>query len=145
MEIWAMDTLTEVRGHSETGRIRIDKNVALRSFDDVIPQQTITEINEFIDHLFDTTAPRSQSGAKIAEMLRCGPAFRELEQSICANARAMAAKIGRTNLPTQPFPVLRCASKTSLAESHCRHYDSHLLTLLIPLQLGSNTRTRAPR
>ncbi|MGF6916216.1 hypothetical protein [Paraburkholderia sp. 40] len=131
-----MDTLTDVRGHTETKRIRIDKSVALNSFDNVIPQESIVEINEFIDHLFGTTAPRSQSGAEIAEMLRRGQAFRELEQSICANARAMAAKFGRTNLPTEPFHVLRCASKTSLAESHCRHYDSHLLTLLIPLQLA---------
>ncbi|MGF6965203.1 hypothetical protein OKW43_002208 [Paraburkholderia sp. WC7.3g] len=136
MEIWAMDTLTDVRGHILSRRIRIGRNVALKSFDDVIPLETIAEINEFIDHLFGDTPERSQSGARIADLLRRGLAFRELEQAICANTRAMAAKIGHTDLPTEAFPVLRCASNTSLAESHCRHYDSHLLTLLIPLQLA---------
>lgn len=131
-----MDTLTDVRGHSETRRIRIDQTVALKSFDEVIPLETIAEINQFIDQLFDSGPERSQSGGKIAEMLRCGRSFRELEQSICANARAMAAKIGQTNLPKEPFHVLRCASKASREESHCRHYDSHLLTLLVPLQLA---------
>jgi hypothetical protein len=131
-----MDTLTDVRGHSETKRIRIDKSVALKSFDDVIPLETIAEINQFIDQSFGNGPQRSHSGEKIAAILRRGQAFRELEQSICANTLAMTAKIGQTNLPTEPFHVLRCASKSSLTESHCRHYDSHLLTLLIPLQLA---------
>lgn len=131
-----MDTLTDVRGHSETKRIRLDKSVALKSFEDVIPQETIAEINQFIDQLFGGAPQRSQPGVKIAEMLRQGQAFRDLEQSICANTRTMAAKAGAMNLPLEPFHVLRCASKSSLAESHNRHYDSHLLTLLIPLQLA---------
>ncbi|APA89347.1 hypothetical protein BJG93_26740 [Paraburkholderia sprentiae WSM5005] len=131
-----MNTLTDVRRNNQTKRIRIDKSVAFKSFDDVIPLQTIAEINEFIDHLFGDTPQRSQSGATIAYMLRRGQAFRELEQSICANMRAMATKIGWTDLPAEPFHVLRCASNATLAESHCRHYDSHLLTLLIPLQLA---------
>ncbi|EDZ98844.1 hypothetical protein BH160DRAFT_5870 [Burkholderia sp. H160] len=131
-----MDTLTDVRGHSETRRIRIDKSVALKSFDDVVPLDTISEINELIDQLFGNTPQRSLSGEKIAEILRRGQAFRELERSICASARAMAAKNGQTNLPEEPHHVLRCASTSTLAESHCRHYDSHLLTLLIPLQIA---------
>jgi hypothetical protein len=131
-----MDTLSDVRGNTETKRIRLDKSVALRSFDDVIPLETIAEINQLLDQLFANGPQRSQSGERIAEILRRGQAFRELEQSICANTRAMAADIGVTNLPMEPFHVLRCASKATLAESHCRHYDSHLLTLLIPLQLA---------
>lgn len=117
-------------------RIRIDKSVALRSFDDVIPPQTIAEINAFIDHLFSNGSQRSQSGAEIADILRRGQGFRELEQSICANARARAANTGLSDLPVEPFHVLRCASMSSLSESHCRHYDSHLLTLPIPLLLA---------
>lgn len=131
-----MDTLTDVRGHTETKRIRIDKTVALKSYDNVIPQETIAEINEFIDQMFGNGPQRSQCGEQIAEILRRGYTFRELERSVCANTRAMAAKLGQTNLPAQPFHVLRCASKSSLWESHCRHYDSHLLTLLIPLQIA---------
>jgi hypothetical protein len=132
-----MDTLTDARGHSETKRIRIDETVALKSFDDVIPEETIADINQFIDQLFNGAPQRSQPGLQIAEMLRRGQAFHDLEQSICANTRTMAARIGATNLPLEPFHVLRCASSSSLAESHNRHYDSHLLTLLIPLQLAA--------
>ncbi|WP_230413201.1 hypothetical protein [Paraburkholderia antibiotica] len=108
----------------------------MKSFHDVIPLQTIAEINEVIDHSFGNVPQRSQSGAKIAEILRRGEAFRELEQKICANTRALVAEGGQTDLPTEPFHVLRCSSIATLAESHCRHYDSHLLTLLIPLQLA---------
>ncbi|WP_233805520.1 hypothetical protein [Paraburkholderia sp. HP33-1] len=108
----------------------------MKSFDDVVPLETISEINQRIDQLFGNTPQRSLSGEKIAEILRRGQAFRELERSICTNARAMAAKNGLTNLPLEPYHVLRCASTSALVESHCRHYDSHLLTLLIPLQLA---------
>ena len=131
-----MQILTDPPPRIAAKRIQIDTSVALRSFPDVVSQETIAEINRLIDQLLGNPPPRSQSGAKIAEVLRRGEAFRELEQSICANARAMAAKIGLTDLPMEPFHVLRCASKTSLGESHCRHYDSHLLTLLVPLQLA---------
>lgn len=117
-------------------RIRIDKNVALKSFHGVIPMETIAEINLVIDRSFGSVPQRSQSGAIAAELIRRGDAFRQLEQSICANALAMAAEAGQTGLPVEPFHVLRCASAATLAESHCRHFDSHLLTLLIPLQLA---------
>ncbi|SMG56323.1 hypothetical protein SAMN06265784_108145 [Paraburkholderia susongensis] len=131
-----MQSLTDMQGHTGVKRIRIDKGVALKSFHDVIPLQTIAEVNEAINRSFGNVPRRSQSGAMIAEILRRGEAFRRLEQTICANARALAAKAGQTELPAEPFHVLRCASPSTLAESHCRHYDSHLLTLLIPLQLA---------
>jgi hypothetical protein len=117
-------------------RIRIDKSVALKSFHGVIPMETIAQINEVIDHSFDNVPLRSHSGAVVAELIRRGEVFRELEQTICANARAMAAEAGQTDLPPEPFHVLRCASAATPAGSHCRHYDSHLLTLLVPLQLA---------
>lgn len=117
-------------------RIRIDKGVALKAFHGVIPMQTIAEVNEVIDRSFGSVPLRSQSGVEAAELLRCGEAFRQLEEAICANARSVAAQAGQTNLPLEPFHVIRCSSLATLSESHCRHYDSHLLTLLIPLQLA---------
>jgi hypothetical protein len=130
-----MQTIPEARGHTVAKRIRIDRDVALRSFDGVIPAEKIAEINDAIDRSFGNVPQRSQSGAMVAAMLRRDDAFRQLEATICANARA-AAKAGKTALPLDPFHVLRCSSMATLAESHCRHYDSHLLTLLIPLQLA---------
>lgn len=117
-------------------RIRIDKGVALKAFHSVIPMETIAAINEVITRSFGDTPIRSQSGEIAAEMIRRGEAFRKLEETICADARDMAARTGQTNLPLEPFHVLRCASAATGAESNNRHYDSHLLTLLIPLQLA---------
>jgi hypothetical protein len=131
-----MQSMSDSRGQPVVKRIRIDKGVALKSFHSVIPMETIAEINEVIDRWFGNVPQRSQSGAIAAELIRRGDAFRQLEETVCANAREMAAKSGQTDLPLEPFDVLRCSSMATLAESHCRHYDSHLLTLLIPLQLA---------
>ncbi|SIT47230.1 conserved hypothetical protein [Paraburkholderia ribeironis] len=133
-----MQSLSNASGHIGAKRIRIEKGVALKAFHDVIPIQTIVEINKVIDRVFGDAPQRSQSCAAAAELLRRDPVFRELERTICANARAMAAIAGLTDLPREPFHVLRYSSNATLAESHCRHYDSHLLTLLIPLQLASD-------
>ena len=131
-----MQSMSGARGHTGAKRIRIEKGVALKSFHSVIPLETIAEINALIDRSFGNVPRRSQSGATVAELIRRIEAFRQLEETVCANARAMAANSGQTDLPLEPFHVLRCSSIATLAESHCRHYDSHLLTFLIPLQLA---------
>jgi hypothetical protein len=131
-----MHSLSDARGQTVAKRIRIDKGVALQSFHSVIPAEIIAEINEVIDRSFGNTPLRAQSGEIAAELIRRGDAFRQLEEAICSDARAKAAKFGQIDLPLKPFHVLRCASKATGAESNNRHYDSHLLTLLIPLQLA---------
>lgn len=131
-----MSAISGAQHHFAAKRIRIEEGVAFASHHDVIRAHTIAEINEAIDRSYGSMPQRSQSGAMVASILRRDPAFRQLEESICANALAAAARAGQTALPPEPFHVLRCASVATLAESHCRHYDSHLLTLLIPLQLA---------
>ncbi|MFL9962364.1 hypothetical protein PQR02_14930 [Paraburkholderia sediminicola] len=133
-----MQIMSDARGHTVAKRIRIDGGVALKSFHSVIPAETIAEINDAIDRSFGNVPQRSQPGATVAAMLRRDDAFRQLEATICANAREAAARAGQTEVPLEPFHVLRCANMATLAESHCRHYDSHLLTLLIPLQLSQD-------
>jgi hypothetical protein len=98
--------------------------------------EAIAQINEAIDRSFGSLPERAQLSIMAADLIRSSEAFRDLEQITCANTRAMAAKAGKTELPLDPFQVIRCSSPATLAESHCRHYDSHLLTLLIPLQLA---------
>lgn len=131
-----MQSMSDARGHTSAKRIRIEKGVALKSYVGVIPTETIAEINEIVNRSFGTVQERAQSAATAAELIRRGEVFRQLEETICASTRAMAAKAGQTDLPQKPFHVIRCASTATQAESHCRHYDSHLLTLLIPLQLA---------
>ncbi|WP_241991286.1 hypothetical protein [Paraburkholderia sp. RAU2J] len=131
-----MQTMSGARGHSPAKRIQIEKGVALKSFHNVIPLEAIAEINEAIDHSFGSLPQRAQISLMAAELLRRSEAFRQLEGTVCANTRSMAAQAGKTALPLQPFHVIRCSSAATQAESHCRHYDSHLLTFLIPLQLA---------
>jgi hypothetical protein len=131
-----MQSMSDARGHNPAKRIRIEKGVALKSFNDVIPLEAIAEINEVINRSFGSLPERAQISLMAAELFRRCDAFRLLEESICTDTRAMAAKAGQTELPLEPFHVIRCASTKTQAESHCRHYDSHLLTLLIPLQLA---------
>lgn len=131
-----MRSLSDATGQTVAKRIRIDKGVALQSYHSVIPVETIAAINEMIDRSFGNTPQRAQSGETAAELIRRGDAFKKLEETICADAREKAAKTGQIDLPLKPFHVLRCASKASGAESNNRHYDSHLLTFLIPLQLA---------
>jgi hypothetical protein len=131
-----MQSMSDARGHTPAKRIRIEEGVALKSFNNVIPIDAIAEINEVIDRSFGSLAQRAQLSVMAAELIRRSEAFRQLEETICANTRAMAAKAGQTEFPLQPFHVIRCSSAATLAESHCRHYDSHLLTLLIPLRLA---------
>ncbi|QQC62417.1 hypothetical protein [Paraburkholderia ginsengisoli] len=131
-----MQSMSDAQGHTPAKRIRIETGVALKSFSDVIPIEAIAEINEAIDRSFGSLAQRAQLSLMAAELIRRSESFRQLEENMCTSTRAMAAKAGQTELPLQPFHVIRCSSAATVAESHCRHYDSHLLTLLIPLQLA---------
>ena len=118
-------------------QIRINKENPLTSFHNAIPKSTIAEINKILDCFFATNvASNSQIGFVVAEFIRRDAAFRQLEETICEKARVLAAIAGQSQFPLEPFYVLRCSSPTTRAESYCRHYDSHLLTLLIPLQLA---------
>lgn len=118
-----------------TNRLRFDGGVGLKNFRSVIPDQAITEINAAIDSSLGHGSQRPHPAA-IAERLRLCDTFRELEQSVCADAFAMAAKAVPGTLRREPVHVIRCADTLRRSESHCRHYDSHLLTMLIPLQLA---------
>lgn len=116
-------------------RIRFHPDVALTAFSRVIPMPTLAEINAAIDRSFGDQPERAEPLA-MAELLRSNEAFRKLEETVCAEARAMATTLLKKSLRREAFHVIRCASTSTRNESHCRHYDSHLLTLLIPLQLA---------
>lgn len=116
-------------------RIQFDKDVSLAVFRSVIPGGALAEINAAIDRSFGEQPERAEPLA-MAEILRGYESFRTLEEAVCSDARAMAARLFDHGLRREPFHVIRCASTATSDESHCRHYDSHLLTLLIPLQLA---------
>lgn len=116
-------------------RIRFNPDVALAAFSSVIPMPTLAAINAAIDRSFGEQPERAEPFA-MAELLRRNEAFRKLEETVCAETRAMATTLLKKSLRWEAFHVIRCASTSTRNESHCRHYDSHLLTLLIPLKLA---------
>lgn len=118
-----------------TRHIRFDENVVLTVFANAVPEDAISAINAAIDRSAGEHPERAEPSA-MASILRKCDHFMTIEEEVCANTRAMAAKLGAHGLRREPFHVIRCANTSTRNESHCRHYDSHLLTLLIPLRLS---------
>ncbi len=73
-------------------RIRFHPDVALTAFSRVIPMPTLAEINAAIDRSFGDQPERAEPLA-MAELLRSNEAFRKLEETVCAEARAMATTL----------------------------------------------------
>lgn len=116
-------------------RLRFDRGVGLKDFRSVVPMQAIAEINAALDSLPGNVSQRPHPDT-VAKMLRRGDAFRQLEEAVCADTRAMVAGVVQGTLRQEPVHVIRCADPVRRRDSHCRHYDSHLLTMLIPLRLA---------
>ncbi|XQM33654.1 Fe2OG dioxygenase domain-containing protein [Cupriavidus sp. H19C3] len=113
-----------------------DEFAALTTYEKVIPPGVLAEINAAIDSSF-TPQPVRVQPREVADILRQVDAFAQLESSACATTRAFARLMARGPLEDRPHHVLRCVSVANHPDGHCRHFDSHLLTLLIPLQLAA--------
>lgn len=109
---------------------------ALTTYQEVIPPGVLDEINAAIDSSFTPALARIEPRA-MADILRKVDAFRQLEASVCAATHVFARQMCRGPLEERPHHVLRCVSSVNHPDGHCRHFDSHLLTLLIPLQLAA--------
>jgi hypothetical protein len=110
----------------------------IRLFEGVVPLTLLEQINATIDETRDTWQPAdgrraTQTTARVVELLRQHGEFRRVEQRACSISRRWAAQNGLM-IDGEPLCVLRCINRTLPAQSHLRHYDSHILTLLIPLQ-----------
>ena len=109
---------------------------ALTAYQKVIPPGVLDEINAAIDSSFAPEPVRVEPRT-VADILRTVDAFRHLELSVCATTRAFARHMCQGTLEERPHHVLRCVSMATHPDGHCRHFDSHLLTLLVPLQLAA--------
>jgi hypothetical protein len=138
-----IDQATVVAGPAGVaGRVSKDDELGLTVFEDVIPQPLLDRMNAVIDATRDRWSEadggsETRLAGSFADMLRCNNRFRLIEQG------AFAAV---TTYPAAPIPtadskhVLRCVNRDMAWQSHLRHHDSHLLTLLIPLQLAGGTQ-----
>jgi hypothetical protein len=110
----------------------------IRLFEGVVPRILLEQINAIIDETRDTWQPpdgrrATQTTARVVELLRQHGGFRRVERQTRANSQRWAAQKGLMT-DGEPLYVLRCVNRSLPAQSHLRHYDSHILTLLIPLR-----------
>jgi len=135
----AIDRARVAASHGVPGTVSQDDELGLTVFEDVIPQHLLVWINRVIDAQRERwSAPDGSSEAVLAasfgRALRRIERFRLIEQGACAAV---------TRYPEPPIPAadsshaLRCVNRDMSWLSHLRHHDSHLLTLLIPLQLAA--------
>jgi hypothetical protein len=130
------------RPDATAGRVSQDDELGLTVFEDVIPLHLLALINRVVDAQRERwSSADGGSELELAQafgrMLRRIERFRRIEQGACAAI---------TTYPSQPIPTpdsshaLRCVNRDMSWLSHLRHHDSHLLTLLIPLQLASGAQ-----
>ncbi|RDJ97815.1 hypothetical protein DLM46_36065 [Paraburkholderia lacunae] len=73
-----------------------------------------------------------------AELLRENAAFHAIETQVCAAAQLWATTVLKREVSDDPLHVLRCVDPRADSQSYLRHFDSHILTMLVPLQLAPN-------
>ncbi|QYD73275.1 hypothetical protein KZJ38_26920 [Paraburkholderia edwinii] len=110
----------------------------VRQYENVVPRALLDEINATIDETRDSWQPAdgrraTQTTARVVELLRQRGEFLRVEQQARATSQRWAVQKG-LKVDGEPLCVLRCINCTLPAQSHLRHYDSHILTLLVPLR-----------
>ncbi len=115
----------------------------IRLFEGVVSRALLDRINATIDETRDTWRPAdgrraTQTTARVVELLRQHGEFRRTERQACDASQRWAAQKGLT-VDGEPLYVLRCVNQSLPAQSHLRNYDSHILTLLIPLRSAHDT------
>jgi hypothetical protein len=125
------------------GRTTHYQDLGLTVFDNVIPRRVLDQMNAAID-ANKSTWPAPDGGdlplaKSLSEMIRRTARFRALESQACEAARHWAAATAGLKYVEESLHVLRCVNRDMMWQSHLRHHDSHLLTLLIPLQLADPT------
>jgi len=121
--------------------LRHASNGGIAVFDSVVPPATLSGINGKLDAAYAATPDHAQffgSAMDIVHTLRDIPAFSEMEREAVRTASDWLASSMHVNGTVGPWFGLRVGSSTSTSGSHCRHFDSHVLTLVIVLQTASD-------
>jgi hypothetical protein len=107
-------------------------------FKNIIPKDMLSDLNSLIDeaktksHGFQNFV--GENVLPIVSLIRLLKEFNILEASSRQVIREMNSNILSPNVENKSFLVLRCVDESSDSVSHKRHYDSHLLTILISLK-----------
>ena len=109
----------------------------LAIFESVVPKRLLGEIKTKLDAAHAATPDHKQffgSAKDVLHTLRDVPKFRELESESVRLASEWVDSTLKAKAAMGPWFGLRVGSVTTDANSHCRHFDSHVLTLVILLQ-----------
>lgn len=118
-----------------------DDGLELTVFENIVPQTFLDEMNAAIDATRETW-PAAHGGPNLpvadacAKLLRSNKAFRTIEKQTCCEIRKWMRKQSGLALANESIASLRCVNHSMPWQAHLRHFDSHLLTLLIPIQLA---------
>lgn len=112
----------------------------LAVFESMVPQTTLSSINHMLDAAYAASSDHKQffgSAKDVVHTLRDIPAFRELEKEAVRASDWLRSTMNVSGT-VGPWFGLRVGSSTSTVGSHCRHFDSHVLTLVIVLQTAKD-------
>lgn len=110
-------------------------------FESMVSQPTLEAINRNLDAAYAATPDHEQFfgyAKDIVRTLRDDVAFRELESEAVRTASNWLSSTMHVEGTVGPWFGLRVGSSTSPSGSHCRHFDSQVLTLVIVLQTASD-------
>lgn len=113
-------------------------------FVDVVPAPLLSTINATIDATKNDWQPadgrrEAVMARSFAEQLRENARFYALEAQVCAAARLWNDTTLKRDIADMPLHVLRCVSQSAAKQSYLRHFDSHVMTLLIPLRIAEKS------
>ncbi|KND55111.1 hypothetical protein BPUN_2970 [Candidatus Paraburkholderia kirkii] len=106
-----------------------------------MPQETLAGIKARLDTAYDATPDHKQfygNAKEVVHTLRDIPAFRELESESVRLASDWLDSTMKAKATMGPWFGLRVGSSASTSGSHCRHFDSHVLMLVILLQAAAD-------
>jgi hypothetical protein len=112
-------------------------------FENIVPQAIVDEINAAID-LTRSHWPAAHGGPGLpvaeacANLLRGNKAFRSIEQQACNDVKAWMRQRSGPPFAEDSLASLRCINNSMAWQSHLRHFDSHLLTLVVPLKTANS-------
>jgi hypothetical protein len=117
--------------------------LGLTVLENLVSPQLLDSINSQIDSVRqDWRKPHgggeTQTAMCFGALLRENDAFRIAEAGACETARRWVESTLERTPHENVKHVIRCVSRDIPAQSYLRHFDSHALTLLIPLRLADN-------
>ncbi|SAK77998.1 hypothetical protein AWB79_04846 [Caballeronia hypogeia] len=115
----------------------------LAVFESIVPQAMLKDLKTELDTAYAATSDHKQffgSAKDILHRLRDIPRFKELEGESVRLASDWVDSTLKAKAAMGPWFGLRVGSATNDSSSHCRHFDSHVLTLVILLQSADNDK-----